>query len=247
MSRDFQRYKRDHHCRPHRKGDKAILGIIIILVGVVIMLKKMHMFYFDWQLLWPIAMIAVGLMVGIRRRFHNHAWWILILIGAAHLIPEFDINGTSSASLIAPFALIIGGLMIIFRSRKKKEYFSYTETTTSNENVLNIDVTFAGRKEIITSKDFRGGGISATFGGVEVNMMQADSTTQPMILNVKVSFGGIELIVPSHWEIQNEIDTTAGSVEDHRAIRTNASSVEDKKVLILRGNCSFGSVEIKSY
>jgi hypothetical protein len=68
-----------------------------------------------------------------------------------------------------------------------------------------------------------------------------------MILNVKVSFGGVELVVPSHWELQNEIETTFGSVEDHRSIRTPQSSGEEKKVLILRGNCSFGSVEIKSY
>ena len=57
----------------------------------------------------------------------------------------------------------------------------------------------------------------------------------------------MELIVPSHWEIQNEIETTLGNVEDHRAIRTGTSSTEERKVLILRGSCSFGSVEIKSY
>jgi hypothetical protein len=108
-------------------------------------------------------------------------------------------------------------------------------------------VTFGGRKEIVTSKDFRGGNISATFAGCEVNMIQADSTTQPMVINLKVSFGGVEIIVPSHWELQNEIEPTFGSVEDHRSIRTPASASEEKKVLVLRGSCNFGSIEIKSY
>lgn len=248
MQRDFQQYNRFRERRMRRRGDKTFFGLIVILAGVFILLKKLHFFYVDWQLIWPIALIAVGLMIGLKKRFHNHAWWILILIGVAHLIPEFEINGTSSASLIVPAALIIGGLMIIFRSRSKRDCRpNHIETVTNAENVVNIDVTFAGRKEIVTSKDFRGGNIHTTFGGVELNLVQAEAITQPIVLNVKVSFGGVELIVPSHWEIQNEIETTLGSVEDHRAIRTGGSSTEERKVLILRGSCSFGSVEIKSY
>lgn len=120
------------------------------------------------------------------------------------------------------------------------------QVVTSNENMLNIDVTFAGRKEIVTSKDFKGGNINATFGGVEINMVQADGTG-PMVLNCTVSFGGVELIVPSHWEIQNEINPTLGSVEDRRAMRMNTTTSEERKVLVLKGNCNFGSIEIKSY
>jgi predicted membrane protein len=158
------------------------------------------------------------------------------------------IGDTSSSALMIPLALIIGGLVMVFRSKKSKDWHNNMEVVTSNENTLNVDVTFGGRKEIVTSKEFKGGNISATFGGCEINMTQADAVEQPMVLNVKVSFGGVELVVPSHWELQNEIEPTFGSVEDHRAIRTSASSISEvKKVLILKGTCSFGSIEIKSY
>jgi beta-galactosidase/beta-glucuronidase len=76
--------------------------------------------------------------------------------------------------------------------------------------------------------------------------MQADIVDSPAILDLKVSFGGVEIIVPSHWHVQNEINPSFGNVEDERNIQT-ASSLENKKVLILRGTCSFGNVEIKSY
>ncbi|RYE26303.1 MAG: hypothetical protein EOP51_01020 [Sphingobacteriales bacterium] len=252
MQHDFQKYNRFHDHRERRmrgRGDKTFFGMLIILAGVFILVKKLHLFYIDWQLVWPIVLIGIGLLLGIKKRFHNHAWWILMMIGVVHLIPEFEINGVSSASLITPAALIIGGLVIVFRSKTKKDCLpgKQFETVTNSESVVNIDVTFAGRKEIVTSKDFKGGNIHTSFGGVELNLVQADTTTQPIVLNVKVSFGGVELIVPSHWEIQNEIETTLGSVEDHRAIRTGASSIEERKVLVLRGSCSFGSLEIKSY
>lgn len=248
MSRYFQHpesYQR------RQKGDKIWFGVAVIMVGVLLMLKKLGIFWFSWHAFWPVILIAVGLLIGIKKRFRNHAWWILILIGGAHLVPEFEVmNGVTSDNLVFPLALIIGGAVIALRSRKKNNYCGDTpmQVITNTESTLNIDVTFGGRKEIITSKDFRGGHISATFGGCEVNMIQADSSSsQPMVLDLKVSFGGVELIVPSHWELQNEIEPTFGSVEDHRAMRSGAAANEEKKLLILRGNCSFGSIEIKSY
>ncbi len=246
MKRHYQDPERYYRHRNH-KGDKLWFGFAVVLLGVYLLLKKLHIFYFDWHTFWPLILIAVGVMIGIQKKFRNNAWWILILIGLAYSIPEFEISpGVWSSSLMFPVALIVGGVIIALRSQKKNQCADNTQVVTSTENTLNIDVTFGGRKEIVTSKEFRGGDVSATFAGCEINMIQADSTTQPMVLNLKVSFGGVEIIVPSHWELQNEIDPTFGSVEDHRSLRTPDSG-ENKKVLILKGSCNFGSIEIKSY
>jgi hypothetical protein len=107
-------------------------------------------------------------------------------------------------------------------------------------------VTFGGHKEVVTSKDFKGGSISTTFGGAEVNLMNADSTDKTISLNMKVAFGGVELVVPSHWQVKNEISNTLGSVEDNRNIYTHGGG-EEQTTLVLTGSCSFGSIEIKSY
>ncbi len=233
--------------RRKQKGDKIWFGLALAALGIFLMLKKMGLFFFDWHSFWPIILIAVGLLIGVKKKFRNHAWWILILIGGAHLVPEFMIGDTSSSSLVFPLALVIGGIAIAFRSRKNSKMCENPmQVVTNTDNDLNIDVTFGGRKEIITSKEFKGGTVSATFGGVEVNMIQADSTVQPMVLNMKISFSGAELIVPSHWDVQNEISPSFGSVEDHRGLRTQQAG-EDRKVLILRGSCNFASIEIKSY
>lgn len=251
MRHNIQDWKQDDWRRRRmrdRSGDKVWFGVLIILAGVFLMLKKLGVVYFAWHTFWPILLIAIGLFIGVKKRFHGHAWWIIALVGTAHMVPEFMIGDTSSSSLMLPVALIIGGLVMVFRSKKHDRWKDAMQVVTSNENMINLDVTFGGRKEIVTSKEFKGGNVSATFGGCEINMVQADATEQPMVLNLKVSFGGVELIVPSHWELQNEIEPTFGSVEDHRAIRTTSSTISEvKKVLILKGTCSFGSIEIKSY
>ena len=230
------------------KGDKKVFGFVVVVVGICLLLGKLNLFSVSFHDLWPVALIAMGVIIGIKNGFRRHAWWILILIGLAHSIPVFNITeDVTSNELIWPIALIIGGLMIAFRSGKKNNHWKDNmQVVTSDESSLNVDITFGGRKEIITSKEFRGGNINTTFGGCELNLSQADSSVQPMVLNLKVSFGGVELIVPSHWEILNEVETSVGSVEDHRTIRVPAAG-EEKKTLILKGSCSFGSIEIKSY
>ncbi|MBL7717676.1 MAG: hypothetical protein JNL72_02470 [Flavipsychrobacter sp.] len=239
------------HYRRSRNKDKTVFGLIIIGVGVILALKVMGIIPFRLILTsWPLLLIGLGIFLGVRNRFSTPGPWVLLCIGVANLIPrDLEIyNGTTARDLLAPAILITVGAFIAFRSRKKK-YFTDKDrlgTITNNDAVLNVDVTFGGRKEIITSKDFKGGSVSATFAGAEVNLIQADSLTQPIVLDIRVAFGGVELIVPSHWEVQNNITPAFGSVEDHRVMRT-PNAGEERKILSLKGSCTFGSIEIKSY
>jgi hypothetical protein len=247
MRHHIQGPERFYPYHNHRRGNKIFVGLIIVLVGILMLFRKLGYFFIDFHTFWPLILIAIGLIIGFKTGFRRHAWWILILVGIAYSIPEFEVaNGVWSSNLMVPLGLIIGGLMIALRPGKKNHWKDRMQVITNTEGAVNIDITFAGRKEIVTSKEFRGGNISTTFGGCELNLSQADSSVQPMVLNFKVSFGGVELIVPSHWEIVNEIETSVGSVEDHRTIRMPAAG-EEKKTLILKGSCSFGSIEIKSY
>jgi len=236
---------------PQRRRDgRIVFGLIAVLIGALALLHTLHIIPSLWYTMhfgWPIVLIVIGIFLGVKNNFRRNAWWILILIGAAHLIPAFTIGDVSSARLVWPALLILAGLAMIFRSKNCKQWDKKRlEMVTNGESTLHIDVTMGGRKEIVTSKEFRGGHVSTTFGGTEINLMQADSTVQPMVLDIRVSFGSVELIVPSHWEVINEINPSMGSVEDHRLARTPDIS-QDKRTLMLRGSCSFGSIEIKSY
>lgn len=232
-------------------GDKRWLGLVLLLVGSFLMLRRLDVFDFSWHDMWPWALIAVGIGIGLKSKFRNNASWILLVIGTVHLIPVFTIWGVSSTALAVPAALILLGIIIILNPSKKKNWSNRCEnnmrTVTNGDSTLNIDVTFGGHKEVVTSKDFKGGRISTTFGGTEVNLMNADTKEGILTINLNVSFGGVELIVPSHWEIKNEVSTSMGSVEDNRAVYTAPGTVEKKVTLVLTGSCTIGSVEIKSY
>ena len=228
-----------------RQRNRRFYGIAIAVIGLLWIAKTILnlSFNIDPEMQWPYVLIIIGILIGIKNNFRSAGWWILILIGGTQLVEWYV---PVHRDIIWAGVLVIGGLMIAFRPRNKycKPGFKMDKSVSAESN-LNIDVVFGGRKEMITAKDFKSGNISVTFGGCELNFMQADIESTA-VLNMQVSFGGIEIIVPSHWYIQNEISPAFGNVEDERNIQTGSVS-ETKKTLILRGSCSFGNVEIKSY
>jgi hypothetical protein len=58
-------------------------------------------------------------------------------------------------------------------------------------------------------------------------------------------FGGTKLILPSTWEVQNDITAVLGGVDDRRQI--NGVIPDPNKVLMLDGVCVFGGIEIRSF
>lgn len=241
-----------------RRGSAAILGVLLAGAGVLFLLRQFGIIHFSFQI-WPLFLIAGGLMSGIKNGFRRPGAYIMIAIGAAYLVPEFTVFGQSSSNLVWPLALIGFGLFIAFRPKKNCVPFSVKDpgfakkwgSDPDTENVstagfVNIEAIFGGRKEIITSKQFRGANATAICGGAEINLMQADSEVQPMIIDVRAIFGGIEVIVPSHWEVVNEVDVLFGGIEDKRVLRTSSESAA-VKTLLLRGTVTFAGMEIKSY
>ena len=240
---DFKQFREQRHKK------RVFFGATLAVVGLVLMLTNLGVLpCLSLELSWPLILILLGVFIGIKSGFRNVAWWVLIIVGVANLTPQFMIMGRPSTRFVWPATVLVAGLAIALRPRKERCYpgGGAMSSNISSDSNLNIDVTFGGRKEVVTSKDFRGGSVAVTFAGCEINLTQADTTQPTVILDCRVSFGGVEIIVPSHWEIQNEINPSFGSVEDIRTLQT-ATTNETKKVLILRGSCSFGSVEIKSY
>ena len=100
-------------------------------------------------------------------------------------------------------------------------------------------------KKNIISKNFRGGESVTVFGGTEINLTQAD-ISGAVGLEITQIFGGTKLIVPANWTVQSkELVAILGGIDDKRPPVPNAGAPE--KVLILKGTCLLGGIEIRSY
>lgn len=245
---------------------KIFGGLIIVAVGSIFLAREMGVYIPHWLFSWKMLLIAIGFYSGIKNNFQSIGWLIMILIGFAFLLRDIIPNYHIS-NYIWPLGIILVGLYIIVKPRsnysnRKWNNFQYQQKTSesyqyqqpaynesqassaADEYIETSAVLGSVRKNVIT-KNFKGGEINCVFGGGEINMTQADFTGI-IQLELNAVFGGMRLIVPSHWEIKSELTAVLGSVEDKRIVQRSISS-DSTKFLILKGTAVFGGIEILSY
>ncbi len=252
----------NEHIQRRRVG-KVFAGIIIVIVGAAMLAKEMGVYFPEWLFSWPMLLIVIGLYVGVKHSFRNFSWLVLILIGGAFLLQDYT-PYVHIKEYFWPIFIILMGLLMIFKPRRhyNSEYYrnkwerkfnrrgdmhfcSSKESTTSSEDMVNMEIVFSGFKKNVISKNFKGGMISCVFGGGDLNLSQADITGR-VILEVKQVFGGIKIVVPPNWEVQtDEIQATFGGVDDKRNLQGVMPNHD--KVLVLKGSVVFGGIDIRSY
>jgi predicted membrane protein len=247
----------------NREGSKVIAGVIIVAVGVALLLRNIGFLLPHWLFTWPMILILVGIYTGFKHNFRNNSWLIVTGIGAFFLIQKF-IPSLHLEPYFWPLIIIAIGIIYILNPSKKfcknrkqtisNDKLDVTATTswqgfTKNKSVdsndeFKISSIFSGVKRNIITKNFKQGQITCIFGGAEIDMTQADMQDSSVI-RLDIAFGGVEILVPANWVVQNEIQGMFHGVEDKRY--NNVGTIDASKMLILRGSCLFGGVEIKSY
>jgi predicted membrane protein len=222
------------------RSGKSLAGVVLVTIGGVLLARELGFDIPSWVLSWETLIIGLGLFFGARRMFRPGPWMIMVFVGAAFLIDEYY-HDLSFHQYIWPMAIILVGVWMILKPRRKREWkFDVSDTS---DNTIDINTVFGGTKKLIVSKDFKGGEINTVFGGNDIDFSQADFNGTAA-LEVNVVFGGVKLIVPPHWKIQSDVTAAFGSVEDKRR---ESGQVSDNKTLVLKGSVAFGGIEIKSY
>jgi len=264
--RDFRQMKREQHRRfrrmRHNPNDKTG-GIVLIIIGVLFLLNRIPqtaVLFPTWFFTWPVLLIGIALITAIKSRFRNPGWLIMGAVGLYFLLEENDLIGLNMKPFIIPVGLILLGIFITLKKRNRhcndrwKERFrpweqadikkALDETTDSTDDILNVSSIFGSVERNIFSKNFKGGTISSVFGGAQINFAQADFEGTA-IIDVSIIFGGVDIIIPSNWNVKNEMSVVFGGIEDRRTVSPAVSSSD--KTLILKGDVIFGGMEIKSY
>ncbi|MET4082898.1 putative membrane protein [Pedobacter sp. UYP30] len=244
---------------------RYIGGLLVILVGIAFLVDNLNLGLPHWLFDWPMFLIALGIFVGARRNFRGIGWLVLILIGSYNLllqITDYDFSKYAlgvglvilgAYLIVKPKSLKIGYNGLSRRSNKfgHRDRFQDAQNQpptnaadTVEGDYIDASAVFGSVHQGVFSKNFKGGKISAVFGGADVNFTQADFTDS-VVLDINAAFGGIKLIVPPHWAIKTNIAPMFGNVEDKRMALTETG--EQQKLLILEGSVTFGGVEIRSF
>ncbi len=248
----------------NREGSRLIGGLILVAVGVGLLLRNLGVIFPQWLFSWPVILILIGVYSGVKHRFRNGTWAILIGIGGLFLA-DIIAPGLRLQPAFWPIIIIGLGVVFIFKPkgmsscnnhRNKSNRFKNAIAQPENENIsagefteapgdfLRIDSIFSGVNRNVLSKNFKGGKITCIFGGAEVDFMQAD-INGTAVLKMEMIFGGAKIIVPQNWTVINEIGGVFHGVDDKR--KNSSMATDAGKVLLLKGSAVFGGVEIRSY
>lgn len=235
-------------------------GLILLAAGFLLLAYKMGAPIPSWIFTWPMILILIGVSIGIKRQFRTPGAFILIALGVIFLIDQ-NLADYNLRIYIAPLILIAIGLSFILRPRGRRYHaiqaarwqsrFAKTPNSINPESAQNDDAEYldvrsvlGGVKKNIVSKNFKGGEIVCFMGGAELNLTQAD-LQHPIVLDVTNVFGGTKLVVPSNWDIKNEVTTILGGIDDKRNLQ--ALNPEKGKTVLLKGTCLFGGIEISDF
>jgi predicted membrane protein len=224
-----------------------LIGLLLIVLGVLWVLNNTYVIDFQIREWWPLILIAIGLIhLFNRRRFFDFAGWLFIGFGVVFLLVENGVLHWHEVWRYWPVILIFVGLSIVFqgkRLKKPKEHdFGPDEMLSSDQEFINESSLFGGWSKRVTVKNFRGGNISAVFSGLKIDLRDAKLSEKGGVLDISAVFGGVELLIPDSWDIEDRSSAVFGGV-DYKCSNTRNST---GKRLLINASAVFGSVDIKN-
>ena len=227
---------------------KLIIGIILMLAGGLLLLDTFDItqlpirhYIFSWKTL----LIAIGVVILITKE-RATAGYILIGLGVVFWLPSLVNYSVGLHQIFWPAILIGIGVLVITRRgshRKRNRVLDNTEESSS-DYIDDVSILGGGTK-IIQSKNFKGGDITAIFGGSEFSFRDTELSPEGCTIDVFTMFGGSKLIIPDNWVVKSDMFSVFGGFNDKRLVRTEEG--EQANILYLRGAVIFGGIEIKSY
>jgi len=246
-------------------GSRVILGIILIAIGVIYLLKSFY-FPIDIEIFsFPFILVVIGIIIMLNSG--NKLFGAIIFIFG--LLLYFGDHIT-----IWPFFFILWGIYIIFKQRTRRHrYFENPPSGTDpnpnpdlkqeqhpdsgfnkkhfydysiRKDYLDDVSVFGGGHKVIHSDSFKGGNITAIFGGSEIDLTQCKLAPGDNYIDVVIIFGGTTIVVPNNWNVILNVTPLFGGFSNKKS-RYVSSAIEPSGTLIIKGVVLFGGGEIKSY
>ena len=231
----------------NRTDKRFLLGGILIVIGAFLLLGSMDILDFRVSRIifsWPffISIIGVFILLNTNKKIFGG---ILTGIGLFFLLERIVPGLHYHGGIIIPVILISLGAYIILNQRKKG--IEDPEKSGFFKKDLIDDVSiFGGGTKIISSDNFRGGNVTAIFGGSEINLTGCKLAEGDQYIDALMIFGGTTIIVPRDWNVIVNVTSILGGFSD-KSVRDPNIIPDQSRTLHVKGLAMFGGGELKNY
>ena len=250
------------NCENVSRCHRLSWGIVLIVIGGVLCLQftgllpnSLYQLLFCWQSIF----LAIGLAELIQGKLRNSLIFFAIGIVANYhrwvefigtFLPEGMPHGNQINAIFWSVLFVGVGLILIFTKPRHNRHLTMGSGFTAKhgqteQNVedgrINYRFVFSGIEQVFMEPVFRGGNISATCGGVMLDLRHTTLPEGDTILNIDATCGGFTLKVPSDWKIVNQCSFVLGGITDKRF----AVEMDNTRRLIITGRCVMGGGSIE--
>lgn len=246
---DFKHF----HPAWHHTLNVIVVSLAFITVGVLWILRNLGVVdptLFSIIVSWQMLLILWGVVQFIKQHYIGGV--ILIVTGGYFLLPLLTDIDQEWIHTFWPGIFILVGFLILFKKRKYRHHWGdrykgkeRLEQCVTVDGFVQSEVSFGGVHQIVLDPVFKGAKIDNSFGSTVLDLRKTTLAAPETYIDIECSFGSVELLIPPHWNVIVETDTTfSGSSDKRRSPVDNQIDFDHK--LIIRGDISFSGLEIKS-
>jgi predicted membrane protein len=221
---------------------KVVIGIIVLIFGILLFLRNLG---YDigmslWSY-WPIILIILGLRIIFQPRVNRQlvTGAILAIVGVLLILHNLDILHFGWG-IIWPLLIILIGISII------AGHFRHPGGGVLGKDHIDLSMVLGGGDFRFESKELRGGKISAIMGGGQIDLRNADMIDEEIVIDVFTLMGGIELSVPTAWQVLMRGTPLLGGMDNQTVHHTPDCQAIKPKRLVITGTAILGGIEVKN-
>jgi hypothetical protein len=222
---------------------KLFWGLFFIAAGIFVLFDQLVGFteISLFSLLCTILLIPIFVKSIFKLNFAG----ILFPLAFLCIIYSEQLNLESITPIPVLLTALLGsiGLSIIFDRHHiywdhHEEHFDQIINGEDKDEV-NLSVNFGSSIKYVNSEDFKIAKLKCSFGAMKIYFDNAKIVGDNAVIDLDISFSGVELYIPKDWRIINKVGVSLGGVE-----QKNSSRDEFKKTVTLTGNVNLAGVEI---
>lgn len=215
------------------KGGRGLIGTLMVTFGLLLLVGALGFLHVGIYTLWPLLLIVWGGWV-IARTF-GFGGDVSLSQKIRDAVEEKFRDATGKESVPHWADSVKSAVQDTVSSWSGRE---------STDAEFDYTAIFGGIKQRVTVKNFRGGRLTALFGGFQVDLTRADIDGQIAVIDASALMGGGEIRVPYNWMVEIRGIALLGAYTDetHQEVTDTATA----KRLIVKGIAALGGVVIKN-
>ncbi len=196
-----------------RLPTQVLFGLLVVAVGLVLLAETTGLydarFLFDYV---PPLFVLLGLYAMVRSGFRNlFGPAVVVAVAAAWQAVALDLVPVDSVWDFWPLVVVLFGLSLVFDHVRGRP-----ESADADSGSLSTFAAFGGSEQRSTSHSFTGASLTAAFGGVELDLRDAEVADPPARVSALAVFGGVEIHAPREWDVDLDVLPLFGGASDER-------------------------------